>query len=184
LSCDRSPESSIIIGFLSKISNGEATASPKKISSQPSQPGVRESTTSVLVSSSLVTLPLLQRLEEQCVILFKLSQQYTETVSLLYSFQSKHETGILICNATTLFTQLDITLSVAAAYKSRYPAFHNMSSKLSVKDRAILITTLCDSCSQLWGILSVPLPKQIRNTIIKFITGVDLFLTEFFSSSL
>jgi hypothetical protein len=97
---------------------------------------------------------------------------------------SQNERPVFICNATTLLNQLDITLSVAAVYKSHYPAFDNISSLLTVIDQAILITKFHDSCLQLWRILSVLLTKQTRNITIRFITGINLSLTAFLSSSL
>jgi hypothetical protein len=106
-----------------------------------------------------------------------------KTVSLLHSSQHNREKRILSNNASTLLHQLDITLSIAAVYKSQHPGFDNISTLLTITDRATLIANLHGYCSKFWNALSALLTEHLRHIIIWFITGIDGFLVTYLGSS-
>jgi len=161
-------------------SNGEASPAEKS-TSKPSNAGTCARLH--VYGAEDVHLPLLQRFEELCVILLKLSEQCMKTVSLLHSSQHNREKRILSNNASTLLHQLDITLSIAAVYKSQHPGFDNILTLLTATDRATLIANLHGYCSKFWNALSAPLTEHLRHIIIRFITGLNGFLVTYLGSS-
>jgi hypothetical protein len=81
-------------------------------------------------------------------------------------------------SAGTLLTQLQATLSICSGYHSHYQGSFT-SSLLPANDRIALTVKLINFCSTLWTNLMSPITETLRNLIIQFISGLDLFLSDF-----
>jgi hypothetical protein len=81
-------------------------------------------------------------------------------------------------NAGTLLTRQQATLSICSGYRSHYQGGFT-SSLLPTNDRIALTVKLINFCSTLWTNLMNPITETLRNLIIRFISGLDLFLSDF-----
>lgn len=184
-----STRNTLIIIISNKIPQEEAYAFSWKNRSPPGLRNPYQHLNSLCTSPShngQAQCNLLQRFEELCIIITKLSKQYycTTTLVLRSGTVPPTEQRVLSANTYTILSQLEITLSMCRTCESLYPSFLIISSSLFSEDRDILIHSRKLCSTRVWKTLAFPSTQQQRNTTIRFISGIELFFSSYLLSTL